>query len=95
MNTQIFIDMIHVAVIASIISSQTIQRLKKIFNHKSLFNSIMASFISFTVGFTYALSFYSHNLLYDIWIGLFTLIGAEGIYKSFKGSFGLESNDNA
>lgn len=92
-NKELLLDLIYVSILASIISSQTIQKIKEMFNLPSIFNSIMALFLSFIIGFCFAISFYSVNLLYAVWIGLFTLIGAEGLYKTFRGYFGLGSSN--
>lgn len=94
MNSEIILELISVSLIASVISSQLIQKIKETFNLGSLFNSIISIFISFAVGFSYSYSFYSDNILYSIWIGLFTLIGAEGLYKALSGKFGLNSVSN-
>ena len=94
MDSNLFAEMIHIAIIGSIISSQIIQKLKHIIKWSIRGNKFISSIISFTIGYAYAYCFYSTKLVYDIWIGLFTLIGAEGIYKSFKGSFGLETVNN-
>ena len=94
MDGNLFIDMLHIAIIGSIISSQIIQKIKHIMKLSTRFNKFLSSLISFITGYSYAICFYSPNKVYAIWIGLFTLIGAEGMYKSFKGSFGLESLNN-
>lgn len=89
MSRELLLELLSVSLISSIISSQLIQKVKETFNLGNLFNRIISIFISFGVGFCYSYSFYSTNTLYSIWIGLFTLIGAEGLYKSFSGKFGL------
>lgn len=94
MNSEIILELISVSLIASVISSQLVQKIKEIFNFCCLFNKIISIFISFGVGFSYSYSFYSDNILYSIWIGLFTLIGAEGLYKALSGKFGLNSVSN-
>ena len=91
MDGNLFLDMLRIAIIGSIISSQIIQKIKHIMKLNSRINKLLSSLISFGVGYAYTLSFYSHELVYAVWIGIFTLIGAEGMYKSFKGSFGLQS----
>lgn len=91
MNSELLLDMIYVSTIASIISSQAIQKIKGTLNFGKIGNSIISIFLSISIGICYALCFYTSNLLYAIWIGLFTLIGAEGLYKTFNGFFGLES----
>ena len=92
-NSELLLDMIYVAAIASIISSQAIQKIKETLSFGKIGNGIISIFLSISIGICYALCFYTSNLLYAIWIGLFTLIGAEGLYKTFNGFFGLESKN--
>lgn len=94
MNNELVLNMIYVSIIASFISSQAIQKIKEVFNKSSMFNKIISLFLSFTIGVVYSLSFYNSNIIYALWVGLFTLIGAQGLYKTFKGYFGLESIQN-
>ena len=89
-----FYNMLQIAIITSIISSQFIQKLKMVMKSSNTVNHIMSGIISFIIGYLYTKSFYKYGTLYDIWIGFFTLIGAEGMYKTFKGFFGLESASN-
>lgn len=91
MNKELLLELIYVATIASIISSQVIQKIKQTLNLCKGCNKIASIVISLGIGFCYAISFYSSNLLYAGWIALFTLVGAEGLYKIFKGYFGLDS----
>ena len=94
MNNEILLEILESSIIASVISSQVIQKIKETFPLSKLFINIMSIFISFIIGTCYGLTFYSSNLLYAVWIGLFTLIEARGLYKMFKGSFGLEPASN-
>ena len=94
MDGNLFLDMLHIAIIGSIISSQIIQKFKHIIKRSSKFNKVISSIIAFVIGYAYAYCFYTTKVIYDVWIGIFTLIGAEGMYKSFKGSFGLETINN-
>ena len=93
MDSSMLLDFLYVSLIASIISSQMIQKLKETFNYDNVFNKIMSLIVSFGIGFIFSLSFYSSVLLYAFWIGLFTLIGAERLYKTFNGYFGFSSLD--
>ena len=94
MEKEIFMNMLYIAIISGIISSQLTQKIKTIINISNNVTKILSMFISFTIGFLYSYTFYSTNIVYDAWIGLFTLIGAERMYQIFKGSFGLKSNSN-
>lgn len=94
MNEKELLDMVYISAIASIISSQTIQKIKQTLNCNCILNKIISVFISFGIGFCFALSFYTEEILNALWIGLFTLIGAESLYKTFKGYFELSSSSN-
>jgi len=91
MNSGIVFELMTVSMMASVISSQVIQKIKETLKLGNLFNKIISLFVSYGIGFCYAYSFYSDYWLYAIWIGLFTMIGSEKLYQSFKGKFGLES----
>ena len=93
MDTQIVIDLMMVSMITSVIASQLTQKIKEIFNFGNSFNKIIALIISMGIGFIYAFSFYTDNLLYAIWIGIFTMIGSDNFYKmlSDKLGFGISS----
>lgn len=91
-NSDLLLDMIYVSVIASIISSQAIQKIKAMLGGGKKFNAFISIVISLGIGISYALSFYTTNILYALWIGIFTLIGAESLYKTFKGFFGLRGS---
>lgn len=86
--------MISVSIVASIISTATIQKVKDTFKFSHLVNAIISLLISYIIGFLYSISFYSSKIMYALWIGLYSTIGAEGLYKTFKGYFGLNSMDN-
>ncbi len=94
MNSELLLEMLYVASISSIISAAFIQKIKELFLLGKTFNSIISFITSYIIGFFYALSFYSPVILYAVWIGVFTLIGAESLYKTFKGFFGLNSVSN-
>lgn len=93
-NKDLFLDMIYVSIVASIIATEIIQKVKETFNLSQIFNRYISLILSFIIGFFYSLSFYSPDILCSIWIGIYTLAGAEGIYKTFKGKIGLNSLDD-
>ena len=92
MNNDLITEMVSVAIFASIISTGFIQKLKQTFGLSSFLNKILSLFFSFALGFLFSLSFYSSDIIKDLWIGLFTSVGAETLYKTFKGTLGLESS---
>ena len=80
----VIFELISVSMVSSIISTQVIQKTKDIFLFCSICNKIMSVFISFFIGFIYSQSFYTKDFLLSFWIGLFTLVGSENFYKTFK-----------
>ena len=92
MNKELISDMVSVAIFASIISTGFIQKLKQTFGFSNYINKLLSLFFSFILGFLFSLSFYSSYIIYDLWIGLFTSVGAETLYKTFKGTLGLQSS---
>ena len=80
-DDSIFFDLISISMVSSIISTQVIHKVKTILKLGSLFNNILALFISFWIGFIYSQSFYDDNFILSLWIGLFTVIGSENFYK--------------
>ena len=57
MDGNLFLDMIRVAIIASIISSQMIQKIKHIFKLSNSFNKFLSLIISLLVGYVYSYCF--------------------------------------
>ena len=88
-DNDVVFDLLSVLMISSLIATQVIQKIKDILNFGSLFNNIMALFISFGIGFIYSQSFYTESIMLSLWFELFTLIGSENFYKAFNGKFGL------
>ena len=89
MNSDMVFELLFVSMWASVISTQLIQKIKNIFKFGKMFNNIISLFISFIIGFGYSYSFYSEKLTYCLWIGLFTLVGAENLYKIFNKKYGI------
>ena len=60
---------------------------------KKSFVLLFALIISLWIGVIYTYSFYMDNLLYAIWIGIFTMIGSDNFYKMLndKLGFGISS----
>lgn len=72
-----------VAIGVSVVSTPTIQKLKTMLKSKKYINVIAFS-TSMILGELFALSFSNLGWLYGLWVGYFTWLGAEAIYKSFE-----------
>lgn len=89
MNIDAFINILTVSITAGIISTQAIQYFK---DNLKINNSIIFAIISFLIGSLFAFTFTSFNIKEILWCGFVSIIGAEALYKSFEGKFGLQSS---
>ena len=91
MNLNILTDILATSSLASLIATQAIQYIKDNLNIK---NSFLFIIVEFIIGFLFSLSFTDLGIIYCLWCGLIVIIGAESLYKSFKGKLGLKSSNN-
>ncbi len=72
-----------VSVASSIISTSLIQRIKEARCNTN--NICLYSFVlSFLIGIAFALTFSKLNIIYSLWVGLISFIGADSVYKLFE-----------
>ena len=93
-QNQNVLDLIMVSMITSVIASQVTQKIKDLFKIGKFFNKLVSIIISLWIGFIYSLSFFTDNLLYAFWIGIFTLIGSENFYKIINNKLNLKTLSN-
>lgn len=74
-----------VAVASSIITTALVQKIKEGLNFKNSKKIIFVSFgISMIIGTLFSLTFSELNVIYSLWVGLVSFIGADAIYKAFE-----------
>ena len=93
-NNQIVFDLIMVSMVTSVIASQVTQKIKDLFNVGKFFNKLISIIISLWIGFIYSISFFSDNLLYAFWVGIFTLVGSDNFYKILNDKLNLKTLSN-
>lgn len=72
-----------IAIASSIVSTATIQKVKEILTNKTIL--YIASFVvSLVIGILFSLSFSDLDLTDSIWVGVFTWVGADALYKAFE-----------
>ncbi len=91
MNLNTLIDILTTSSLASLIVTQTIQYIKDNFKINNCFVFVILEFI---IGTLFALSFTNLGLVNSLWCGFIVIIGAESLYKIFKGKLGLKSSNN-
>ena len=85
MNIELIKALLLVAVLSSIISTSFIQKIKTISLIKCSDCLIYISFlVSMSFGMLFTLSFTNYTLVESLWVGLFSFIGADSLYKAFE-----------
>ncbi|MCI7332784.1 MAG: holin [Bacilli bacterium] len=85
MNIELIKALLLIAVSSSIISASFVQKIKTVSLIKSSECLIYISFlISMSFGILFTLSFTDYKLIDSIWVGLFSFIGADSLYKAFE-----------
>ena len=84
MNVELLKELLLIAIANSVVMTLFIQKIKETFN----VNSKMIVFISFVInmviGSLFSLSFSDVSLINSIWIGFFSFVGADTIYKTLE-----------
>ncbi|MBS7020900.1 MAG: hypothetical protein KH135_03395 [Firmicutes bacterium] len=91
MNIELVLKILMIGIGAGYISTKTINRIKTGFQLKNkILVNILSIILSFAIGILFSFSFSDLNLIYSLWAGLFTVIGAESLYKNFTDRFTRE-----
>lgn len=77
-------QMLIVAMALSTISCSLVQKTKRYFPCSSCL-CFYSLFINITMGILFCMSFTTINFPMSLWVGLFSFIGADTIYKSLEG----------
>lgn len=85
MNIELIKALLLIAVLSSIISTSFIQKIKTISLIKCSDCLVYISFlVSMSFGMLFTLSFTNYTLVESLWVGLFSFIGADSLYKAFE-----------
>lgn len=85
MNIELIKALLLVAVSSSIISTSFVQKIKTVSLIKCSDCLVYISFlISMSFGMLFTLSFTEYTLVDSLWVGLFSFIGADSLYKAFE-----------
>ena len=85
MNIELIKALLLVAVSSSIISTSFIQKIKTISLIKCSDCLVYISLlVSMSFGMLFTLSFTNYTLVESLWVGLFSFIGADSLYKAFE-----------
>lgn len=90
MDLELLAQILSVAVASGVICTQTTQFIKESGLTNKIALRIVSAIFSFAIGFLFGHSFTNLSAEYCFWVGGLSVIGAEAIYKSFEGKFGLK-----
>ena len=81
---EILKKILFISLIISTISCSFVQKTK--FNFKSSkFLTLYSFFINMFISILFCLSFTNFNIVYGLWVGFFSFIGADTIFKILEG----------
>ena len=85
MNFDLIKSLLIVAISSSIISTAFIQKIKGMSILKCSDCLIYISFfVSMVMGVIFTKTFTTYDLVYSLWVGLFSFLGADSLYKAFE-----------
>jgi Na+/melibiose symporter-like transporter len=83
MELELIKQLLIIAIGASIISTATIQKIKEQLKSK-LWLYFTSLVVSIGLGILFSICFSEVSIISSVWVGLFTWIGADTIYKAFE-----------
>ncbi len=85
MNYDLIKALLIIGISSSIISTTLVQKIKSMSIFKCSNCLLYISFfISMTIGIVFTLSFTEYDLINSLWVGLFSFLGADSLYKAFE-----------
>ena len=91
-------NILGISIIVSSITCTFVQKTKGLFN-SSKYLTIYSFIVNLISGILFCLSFTDINFPQSLWIGLFSFIGADSLYKSLEGRIApyskLKGNDSS
>lgn len=85
LNIELIKNVLMIAMASSIVSTAFVQKIKETIEFKKSSRVVIVSFVvSMVLGTLFSLSFSNTNLIYSLWVGLVSFIGADTLYKLFE-----------
>ena len=85
MNFDLIKSLLIIAISSSIISTSFIQKIKTVSILKCSDCLIYISFfVSMLFGIVFTISFTGYDVISSLWVGLFSFLGADSLYKAFE-----------
>ena len=84
LDYELLMQLVVVAIMLSCVTTAFVQMTKGMFK-TSKFIVLYSFIVNMTLSIPFCKSFSSANLLQSLWVGLFSFIGADALYKSLEG----------
>lgn len=84
MNINLIEQLLVIAIVLSVITMAFIQKTKGIFK-TSKFIELYSAFINIVFSIAFCMSFTEISIVNSIWVGLFSFLGADTLYKTLEG----------
>ncbi len=85
MDIQKILTMLEIAAITGAMTTLFVQKIKcHVIMEKPCVVVLISFVVSMALGILFSITFYNLSLVYSLWVGLFTFVGAEAIYKVLK-----------
>lgn len=82
---ELLVDLLVVSVVFSTVLMMIIQKVKTLSFIKKSWQVLLLNFLfSFAIGIPFGITFYDLDVKNGIWVGIFSFIGASGIYEALK-----------
>ena len=85
LNLELIKNLLIISMASSVITTTLVQKIKESFAFKKSSFIIIVSFVvSMIFGTLFALTFSDAKLQESLWVGLFSFVGADTLYKTFE-----------
>lgn len=84
MNIELLKELLIIAIASGVIMTMFIQKIKETFKIKGGNVIIISFLLNMIIGTLFALTFSDVNLIYALWVGFFSFVGADTIYKTLE-----------
>ena len=84
MKIELLKELLIIAIASGVIMTMFIQKIKETFNINGGMVIIVSFILNMIIGSLFAISFSNANLINAIWVGFFSFVGADTIYKTLE-----------
>lgn len=84
MNVELLRELLVIAIVLSVVTVAFIQKTKGIFK-TSKYIGLYSAIINIVFAIIFCLSFTEVSVINSLWVGLFSFLGADTLYKSLEG----------